>query len=662
MNGWDRFIAQLKKDLKLWLFFMLVLSGFRAAFILVFRTRMAVSTGTSDVLLTLLQGMRFDAMVASFWALIPFLAGVLHATVAVLPIDRIRAAFGRSFLVLTTILAIITTIYFREYNDHFNHFVFNLYYDDTKAIFSTIWSAYHPVPNIIAMLLVSYGLIKAFDTYRHGAFFRHDPASDRDFPLLIKTAVVLLIVIALAAGLRGSVGHRPTKLEDAAITRDAFLNKAVLTPYHALLYAYTTHRRLAGTGTGLAHFLPDGDVRKAARELFQENDPSADLDGYLRRVAPGPRNAPPRHIFLVVMESYDAWPLMKRYRPLGLTPELTAIAEKGIHIVDFLPASDGTATSLAAIVTGLPDADVVTNYQKNSEHPYPSSLAAEFKRLGYRTRFFYGGYLSWQRIGDFMTAQGFEEVYGGGSIGSLTSHNEWGVEDEGLFSFIERTVAGTAGVPSFNVVMTTSYHPPYDLDVASKGFKLAGIPAEMRPQFDGTTSLKMLGHLWYSDQCIGAFVRNAEKLLPRPLFAFTGDHFGRKFINDHPDFFEGSAVPFILYGREVLAGTKLPPDAAGSHIDIGPTLVELAAPRGFVYYAAGSSVLDNRSDPLGVARGKIVGPHFLFDVTRSTFHPLPDTPLPGKLPDPAALKLLHDRLHGIAWWRIMRGPEFPLSR
>jgi len=93
---------------------------------------------------------------------------------------------------------------------------------------------------------------------------------------------------------------------------------------------------------------------------------------------------------------------------------------------------------------------------------------------------------------------------------------------------------------------------------------LKQVPPDIAPLFDNTTSLKMLGHLWYSDKCLGDFVKNAEGKFPRPLFAFTGDHYGRKFINAKPDFFERSGVPFILYGRDVLKGIALPQGAAGA--------------------------------------------------------------------------------------------------
>ncbi len=657
MTRWHRFFSQYQKDLKLWLLFMAVLTAFRCFFLFFFRSKLAPSAGTADVLLALANGMRFDAMAAAYWSVIPFLLSVACAAADLRTLaDRARSLFGTAFAVVSPIAFVSTIVFFREYNEQFNHFIFNLYYDDTRAILSTIWAGYHPVPSLLAVAALAYGLLKLKNAYLRSTFFRHDLGDRRTVPLAVKVLVVLIIATLLAGALRGSFGHRPAKIEDTAVTADPFLNKAVLNPYSALVYAYGDHKKLSLIMGGLEYYLPDGNVRRAAEAVFGSRS-SNNLDDYLLRTAPGARNRAPRHIFLVVMESYDAWPLMEQYASLGVSAELGRIARAGIHVKNFLPSSDGTATSLCAIVSGLPDANVVTNYQRSSERPYPSSLAISFKQLGYRTRFFYGGYPSWQRIGEFMHNQGFEELYGGGNMGARSVHTEWGVEDEALFAFVADTVSAEAGRPSFNLIMTTSYHPPYELDVYGKGFPLREMPKDLAPLFDGTTSLVMLGHLWYSDQCIGNFVRSAEQMLPGSLFAFTGDHFGRKFLNDHPLAFEGSAVPFILYGKDILRGVSLPSNAVGSHIDIGPTLIELTAPKGFRYHAMGRSVFERRAEPLAFSRDFVIAPQYLLDTRVLTYHPVPGRPLPSRLPDPQDLRLLHHRLLGISWWRIMRGPE-----
>ncbi len=654
MKGFNRFLLQFRIIVKQWLFFMLYLSFFRFAFILFFRNKVDSATAATDVLLAALTGLRYDSMVSTNWILLPFLLSIAPGF---MNLDRfavrVRGAFGAAFVIVTTVSWVVTFGYFKEYNEQFNHFIFNLYYDDTKAIFRTIWADYHPLSSLLIIVIVSTLALVLQKRFLRTGYSFSEPTVDRRFPLFLKITVVLMVPALLAVGSRGSVGRRPAQRKEAAVSKDPFLNKAVPNPYFSLHYAVKDHKQQTGLA-GLESYLPDRDVRKAARELFQNRGSHDDLDAYLLKHAKGPRTVPPRHIFLIVMESYDAWPFLRKYASLGLTRNLSELGRKGIHVENFVPASDGTMQSLTAIMTGIPYSHVEINYQTTALKPYPSSLFETFKRLGYRTRLFYGGYLSWQRFGDFAHDQGAEEIYGAPHMDNGATTHEWGVDDEYLLDFIVSKVDDRE--PSFNLIMTTSYHPPYNVDVWAKGFPLKTIPADIAPLFDDSTSLKMLGHLWYSDKCLGDFVKKAEAKLSLPLFAFTGDHFGRKFINAKPSFFECSCVPFILYGPQVLRGIKTPPGAAGSHIDIGPTLVELAAPKQFTYYAVGQDLLSPRKKFLGIGWFRIVGRDFILDVSgQPRFHPLPDRILPKNLPDIEELATTFNRIYGIGWWRVKRG-------
>jgi len=656
MKGFNRFVLRFGQTVKQWLFFMLYLSFFRLSFILYFRNKMDPATGVPDAVLTALNGLRYDSMVATYWLLIPFLLSIAPVSMNLDNFTvRVSRAFGAAFVVLTAVAWVVTFGYFKEFNEQFNHFLFNLYYDDTKAIFQTIWAHYHPVLALIAVAAVSAPALFLQKRFLRTPHVASKQPADRPFPLFAKIAIVLLVPVLVAAGSRGSIGRRPAQRKDAAISTDPFLNKAVVNPYFSLRFAVQDHRQQTGLA-GLESFLPDRDVRKAAQELFRKGEMLADLDAYLEKHARGPKTVPPRHIFLVVMESYDAWPFLAKYASLGLTNNLSRLAKQGLHFENFLPASDGTMQSLSAIVTGISYAHVEINYQMTARTPYPSSLFATFKRLGYRTRLFYGGYLSWQRFGDFAHDQGAEEIYGAPHMNKGVTTHEWGVDDEYLLDFIAGKVDDR--VPSFNLIMTTSYHPPYNVDVWSKGFPLREVPADVAPLFDDAANLKMLGHLWYSDRLLGDFVKTMEGRLSRPLFAFTGDHYGRKFINTRPDFFERSGVPFILYGSEVLRGVRMPSGAAGAHIDIGPTLVELAAPKGFTYYSVGQDLLAPRREYLGIGWYRVMGKDFLLDLSGPPqFHPLPGRPLPAILPDAGELKAVFDRAYGIGWWRVKQGAK-----
>ncbi len=657
--SWNRFFGQFQKDLKLWGFGVGYFSLYRLLFIFLFRRKMADGTGALDVLAACLNGVRFDSVVMTAFALATFL--FLSVPTGFIDIgrvaDRVRFGLAVAFFSVTTILCRVAIGFFEEYDDNFNHWIYGLWYDDAGAIFKTVGSQYSVVVSVIAVGVVIVGCVLALRRWLRRPIVGEDVYARRLGTLPRRIGVTVAIVPFLVIGVRGSLGRRPMQLKDAAITKDAFLNKAVVNPYPALRYAFQQHRFLSAAH-GVEAFLPGGDVRAAARLLFGGKDAPADLDAYMltRAKGRGGSDAKPRHVFAIFVESYDAWPLLDKYASLGVAGEMKRLARDGLHVKRFLPSSPGTM-SIGVIITGLPDVGVHVNYRSSGKGPYPTAIAPIMKRLGYRTRFFYGGYLSWQRIGDFAREQGFDEVYGGAHMGSYAATNEWGVDDEYTFEFARKTVADDP--PSFNLILTTTNHPPYDVDVRAKGFPLGEVPEDMKPFFDGTVDLNTLGHLWYADRYVGGFVDDMTRKLTRPVFALTGDHFSRRFLNARPTFFERSAVPFVLYGPEVLRGLTLPAGAAGSHVDIAATLIELSAPEGFEYHAAGKSVLDPGARRLGIGSGTAVGPGFMVDVGAGALHPIPEEDPPAEAPDIAEIARLHGALHAVGWWRIMKGKELP---
>jgi phosphoglycerol transferase MdoB-like AlkP superfamily enzyme len=247
-------------------------------------------------------------------------------------------------------------------------------------------------------------------------------------------------------------------------------------------------------------------------------------------------------------------------------------------------------------------------------------------------------------------------------MGRWVHTNEWGVDDEALFAFVERTVADD--VPSLNLLLSTSNHPPYDVDVWKDGWPVREVPPELAPGFaEAGLTLREIGHHAYADAQMGAFLRRTAARLPGSVFAVTGDHYSRKFPGARPTLYERTAVPLLLYGPEVLAGVSIPRGTPGSHLDIVPTLVDLTAPAGFEYSAIGRSLLDPARPALGIGPlGRVIGPGWIADFREE----LPWEPVPGATMDAApsretiedARRLRGDVL-GVSWWRVLRGAQLP---
>lgn len=650
------YAQQVAADFGLWLGVVALLQGFRLVLLVWFREQAGEQVGRHHLLRCFYAGLRFDISIAAYACLpVVLLAGLgclwylpsLH--------HRVRAALIACVAGISAVIFPVDLAYFQEYHNQFDHWVWGVVFDDRRAIALTIWKSY-PVVGL------AFGAVVLAAGFWIGLRWWTDWVARRlpDLSGLAgwrRAAVFVGLLTLFVFGLRGSLGMRPVQLKDAAVSGDVFLDKLVPNPIAALRHSIKDHLRL-GKAAGLEVILPGGDIRAAALAVNPLAGPGATVDEILQRTAGGATNPKPRHIFLVVMESYDAWAMQPKFQALHLTDRLQALGRAGIMADGFVSAGPGTMPSLAALICGIPEVGLNPNYRETVRAGVPTAAPRIFKRLGYRTRFFYSGYLSWQRLGAFCLEQGFDEVYGGAMMTEHLTGNEWGVDDEVLYrSILERT----ADQPTFNVIMTTSYHPPFSVDLKAAGFPLQQLPPELAAYHATPEELHILGHLWYSDRCVGDFADELLRRQPDSLLAITGDHWSRRCLEKRPSIYERRAVPLVLFGPTVLTNMARPPSLAGSHNDILPTLVELVAPTGFVYHAFGRNLLDLSQPQVGFGTGTVVTPEYILEIEPPTG---PETLQSEPLPMPereAALRQRYRQLHALAWWRIIKGNELPTT-
>jgi phosphoglycerol transferase MdoB-like AlkP superfamily enzyme len=647
---------QLLADMMLWLALLCLFVAFRATLFWIFAARFSPHPSWQALSRCFQSGLRSDVCTA-MWAIFPSLVCTLIGFFY--PLGRWHQRIRRATIIVVLTLCAIVFItdvgYFAEYGDQFNHWIFGLIYDDRRAILTTIWKSY---PIVFLIFAASAGV--AICSWLLAKLCRAGESAQ--LPTFLSARSVRLLAFLLAAvwalmGLRVWPGHRLVAVKNAGATGDVFLNKIVLNPFFALRYAIWQQRNMLKAG-GLRTFLPDGDIRAAAGAIFPNAKNFSNLDDCLERKARGNPGPAPTHIFVVVMESYDAWAMQPEYAGLHLTDRLKELGEKGLRAQAFISSGTSTIECLGVIMTGLPYSRVLVNYQPIVREGLPTAAAPIFKQLGYKPRFFYGGFLSWERIGDFCREQGFEEVYGGDQMNPRAGGNEWGVDDEDLFRFI---LEHTGSEPTFDVIMSTSYHPPFSVDVEKKGFDFSVLKANPISSGLSQKQMKILGHLWYSDKCVTDFVSEGEHKLERPLFAITGDHYSRKqYVSARPmhTLYEEFAVPLVMHGPKALETVERAAALAGSHLDIVPTLINLAAPAGFIYHAFGRDLLDPSQPQIGFGCNNVIGPDFILRIGNpDRVENLRGEPVNGV--DGESLAKHYRQLHALGWWRAMKGNQLP---
>lgn len=578
---------------------------FRISFIFIYRDDLVTNINFTDYGKALFQGFRFDMTAVSYFILLPLFSSFFLIPLGKEKIQRkIRVICQWIFVFTSAIISIITLNYYGEYNEQFNYFLFMGLHDDQNAVFQSIINDFHPILNTISIISLIYLLSK---TFRHFENKKRIADFINSFQFKYRGIIVSILVIILFVGsIRASFTNFPARREYTAVTADDFLNKTIMNPIRSLNYAISDYKKL----TKVEGNNPFGEMDKtliksnSIQELIHHKNT---LDNF---------NNPPKQIFLIVMESYDSWCLNNPVlTDLGVNASLRNIESKGLSFTHFVPSANTTMDSFSSIVTTIPHTGVNMSL-KGATNSYPSSIFNQFKELGYETNFFYAGFSSWQNIKNFTSKQGAENIYCAGEMNGKVGI--WGVNDDALFSKVLEKVDPTK--KSINVILTLSYHSPYEVDLKKEKYRYLtknDLPKDKRNIYDEKQlPLKVLGHLWYSDKEIGEFVKQAEKKYPTALFSFTGDHWGRKFLDNKTTCLKDkNSVPFILYGKPI-ENHKGKSEIAGSHIDITPTLLQFVMPKNHEYYSFGNSLFQkNKEKSIGIGFDKAINYQLIEEFT-----------------------------------------------
>ena len=647
------------RGLKVFLYYLSVLSLCRLIFCLVLHEYWGPNTGWEDLLQTLWLGSRLSIQTAGILALFTAVPAGLINILSRLWSRRVESLLSGIVLTITSILFVASFPYYSQFHSRFHQLLFNAGNDDMYALFISLVQEFNLPLRLAGALLLAFCLwqgLKYFLAWGEAkprtAYSLYIKAS-RDKSIATGAAMALLLyVLGRLIVFGGSWGWEPAlEWENVGVTKDSFMNEAILDDYQAIYRGYRMNNRMLACN-GL-NFTAE-QIQQLAGELAGRSADSNNLDDYLRREAQGAQVAKPKQIFLIVSESYANWPLLDKYSQLHIADGMKGIiaGEDADYCNAMLPNGASTISALTGVTTGLADANLyLTTMPESFKQPYITAIAPQMEKLGYITNFWYAGPATWERIGAFTEAQGFQRFYGRGDMPEEAEGSVWGCDDEYLYAQVLQKVSPDTS--SFNVILNVSNHSPYTVDVAAKGFDADKLRQALPPEAAKDDCLvNELGHYWYADRELAGFVKNLKEKYPDCLVLIVGDHADRYNIDKQPSMYERYVVPFVVTGAGVHKGILLP-DSAGSQIDIGPTIIEMVASKGFVYYAIGSSL--TRSNRQGVNYGFWITRDFMGEADRIPLEPVQIEGSQGRPINEPALQHYIDAVRSISWWRPKYG-------
>ena len=137
------FFLSIQQDIRLFLYFHVLLMLFRIAFLLIYAQQLG-SAGTDDILQALWLGARISLKTAAFLTAFPFLFGTVPCAISgAWPTGRIHQALGGLAVGMMTLLFIARIPYYEIFHQGYNIMLFNGLKDDKSAIFATAVQQYH---------------------------------------------------------------------------------------------------------------------------------------------------------------------------------------------------------------------------------------------------------------------------------------------------------------------------------------------------------------------------------------------------------------------------------------------------------------------------------------------------------------------------------------
>lgn len=161
MNSYARFFENLQQDLKAFIYWCLVFTVFRIAFIAIYNGQLNGEYG--DVPMALLLGLRLSLKTAGMIALIGFVFATLPKLIVKnWPADKLRFCWHAVALVFFAVCFMTRIPYYKIFNAAFNMMLINGAHDDIYAIFVTAVKEYQLLWRFpLALLLgavLAYGL------------------------------------------------------------------------------------------------------------------------------------------------------------------------------------------------------------------------------------------------------------------------------------------------------------------------------------------------------------------------------------------------------------------------------------------------------------------------------------------------------------------------
>lgn len=473
--------------------------------------------------------------------------------------------------------------FYTYFGEHINLLFFDFFADDTFALIKTIMRDWR-FPIALFVLLTASFIIYKLSAFTNKRLLSRHCIINTDFvPMPLKAIIVLIVPCIVFLFARGTVSMFPLGTFYTQISPNAFINKLSISSVHSLTDALYAKSEQSSDKIDLADKL---SVSKDGIDLSVFNKTSP-LNEAAAEIKP--------NVVFIILESFGELPVLYNSEKFDVLGELKRHFDEDTVFYNFLAAGRITIHCIESTVLNMPQRPLSMQITQSPKafNKYSSSIALPFKNAGYLSKAVYGGSLTWRGIESFYKAQGFDEIYGEGSIKNEYRH-EWGINDAQFFEIVLKELKKDDKTPKLIYALSTATHPPYETPPYYKPLPVE-IPPELQNMMPNEKKYgkKIFETYQFANREAAKFISAVKEseFADNTIIVITGDHNLREITASVPEeLFKKYAVPLYVYVPEKLK-KQFDSELAASHTDIMPTLYDLALSEA-EYVSAGTSLLD----------------------------------------------------------------------
>lgn len=564
--------------------------------------------GMGEYFKTLINGIRYDGKPIAFFSILYFVLGVVFFWRDLRYF--VLGIYALLVVLLVTFVGLSEMVFYEIFDDVFNANLLGLFFDDQKAIFHTGISGQYGISfKVIAWIVLAFGFMWIYIKISNSLSRKYgdDPLSSirsrlskRDSSLGALVLFCVFVVLMILC-INSAFSFRAANLNQVIKpVENNFLRKASTGGFRNLYLVYRDYAKISNSK--FSDYTSQSPL-EVVREYFdlEGQEEQYNLKDLLAKRVYNMTGAKIDHVFYIIAEGLSEWHFDKDFDEIGLTSGLKSLLQDnhGAKIGVFLQNGSRIIDSVDVQLTGLFQTEIPLNSMLGTLPAFITAPAVIMKHLGYKNNFYYGGSGIWQKLDQYSTSQGFEKIYYNTQIVDNAKLNGyplpyeglWGAYDHHLFSLVRDNVFKERSQPSFNMILTTSNHPPYDVPLEQFYVPLNEITRFFSEHSEyKVKNARLIGHIWYEDKVIAQFIHEVSRILPNSLFVITGDHYDREYPKADGSLKASNAVPLIFYSP-ALEIKKIA--NIGSHIDITPSILQLVAPNEYVYHSFGTPLVSN---------------------------------------------------------------------